>query len=237
MLKVHRNLLVLALTALVLAVAGVATAATAATAHRGPKAPRILAAAVHADVRAIFEDKTTRSQSWDKGEVTAVSSTSITLKRRDNQSVTLSIDSSTKIRARGGKVEVGAKALVVSQAGKAVAILAAKPRGGERKPNDRGRGPGPAPGLAGKAVHVDWSLIMADGKTASLALDKGEVTAASSTSFTLKRKDGVSVTLTTDSNTRVLKRQRAAIATGDKALAWSQAGKATLVLAGAPKQR
>lgn len=233
-MKFHRNLLALALTALVLTVAGVATAATAAKGHR-PKAPRVLAAAVHADVKAIFADRTTKSETWDKGEVSKISSSSITLKRKDGVSVDLAIDANTKVRARDGKIEVGAHAFAISQNGKALAILVAKPRG-DRDNKHRGRGrPGPGH-LAARAVHVDWALVMPDGKALSLSLDKGDVTAASSSSFTLKRKDGESVNLSIDSSTKVRKREHAALAVGDKALAWSQSGKALVVFAGQPKQ-
>ena len=227
----------LLIAALAVAWASVTAVASAAGNHRGPKAPRVLAMAVHADVNVIAADGKTKSSSWDKGEVTAVSSTSITLKRRDGKSVTLSITSETKIRARDGKIEVGNHALAISEAGKAVAILAAPGKREAKSANDRGRGGPPAAQIPRAAIHVDWKLIMPDGKTVNLALDKGDVTAASSSSVTLKRADGKSVTLSINDKTKVLKKDKAALAVGDKALAWSQDGAALVVAAGQPKQK
>jgi hypothetical protein len=80
--------------------------------------------AVHVGWALILPDGKAVSLALDRGEVTAVNSSSITLKRPDNVSVTLKIDAKTKVHAKDGKINVGDKSGVVSQAGTALAILA-----------------------------------------------------------------------------------------------------------------
>jgi hypothetical protein len=84
-------------------------------------------------------------------------------------------------------------------------------------------------------VHVGWALILPDGTALSLALDRGEVTAASATSITLKRPDNVSVMLKIDASTKVHAKD-GKINVGDRAGVVSKGGTAQLILAGAPKQ-
>jgi hypothetical protein len=82
---------------------------------------------VHADVSFIKADGSTDAFSFDRGQVTAASATSLTLKRADGPSVTKSISADTKVR---GKLVVGGKAAVFSKGGAATAILAAGPKSG-----------------------------------------------------------------------------------------------------------
>lgn len=230
---------------LIVAAASLTAAASAGGKHRGLKAPKVLAAAVHADLTVIAADGKVTSSSWDKGEVTAISSSSITLKRKDGQSVTLSITSETKTRKRAGKLEAGDDVFAVSKAGAATLILAAGPHQGRegKTTNDRsrgkdhGRGGPPAAKIPRAAVHVDWKLILADGKTVGVALDRGDVSAVSTGSLTIARKDGASVTLLVTSETKILKREHAPLAVGDAAVAWSQDGKALVVAAGDRKEK
>lgn len=81
--------------------------------------------AVHADVSFIKADGSTDSFSFDRGEVTAASNTSITIERADGPSVTKSISADTKLR---GTVAVGGKAAVFSKGSAATAVLAARPK-------------------------------------------------------------------------------------------------------------
>jgi hypothetical protein len=226
-----KALLTLCVAVLGLAAAGIAQADRGHAGRAGLVRP--LLAAVHADVTIVSAKGETTTRTWDKGTVSVKTATSITLSRKDGKSVTLSIDSSTKTR---GDVEQGKPALVVSNGGKALAILAHR---GERSANavrDKGRGAGKA-GLLGLrgAVHVGWALIMPDGSAMSLAFDRGEVTAASTSSITLKRADNVSVTLTIDSTTKVRARD-GKIDVGDRAAVFSQGGTAKAILAGAAKR-
>jgi hypothetical protein len=187
-------------------------------------------AAVHADVTVVSAKGETRAFTWDKGTVSAKTDTSITLSRKDGKSATLKIDSSTKTR---GDVTQGKPAIVFSNKGTAVAILGHRE---QRTPSAAAKGPGrdgPLGRLRG-AVHVGWALIMPDGTALSLALDRGEVTAANATSITLKRPDNVSVTLTINSDTKV-RAKDGKIGVGDRAAVLSKGTTAQLILAGAPK--
>jgi hypothetical protein len=91
----------------------------------GLKAKKGLLGAVHADVKFIKADGSADSFSFDRGDVTAASATSVTLKRADGPSVTKSISADTKVR---GTVAVGGKAVVFSKGSAAMAILAAGPK-------------------------------------------------------------------------------------------------------------
>lgn len=53
------------------------------------------------------------------------------------------------------------------------------------------------------AVHGDLDLILVDGSTRSLAIDRGEITAVSDAEIVVLRPDGVSVTLAVDQDTVV----------------------------------
>src|SRR5689334_3421687 len=67
------------------------------------------------------------SVTWDRGKITALSSTSITLTRRDKQQVTFAITASTTVRNDRGTYQLsdlktGLVATVVSQDGNAIVI-------------------------------------------------------------------------------------------------------------------
>jgi hypothetical protein len=220
-----------AIFALCLAVLGLSVVTVAqADRGRGGNVPRPVLAAVHADVTIVNAKGETRSITWDKGTVSAKSDTSITLTRKDGKTATLKIDANTKTR---GEVEQGKPAVVFSKAGTATAILGYREKRSPSSANDRHRGGGPF-GVPRGAVHVGWSLIMPDGKAVSLALDRGEVTAVSSSSITLKRPDNVSVTLKIDAKTKVHAKD-GKINVGDKSGVVSQGGTALAILAGPGK--
>ena len=177
----------------------------------------LLKGAVHADIGTLTANGTTREVTLDRGAVTASTPTSISLERADGQSVTLAVALATKVC---GTIAVGAKALVLSRDGRAVSI---RVRGAAKK----------KPHLLRGAVHATIDLIKADGSTDSITYDRGEITAKTSSSITLKRKDGKSVTLATDSSTKV--REKRTLATladlqaGDRAMFFSRDGKAFLI--------
>ena len=64
------------------------------------------------------------------------------------------------------------------------------------------------PGKKGKGlvrgVHAELSIIKADGTTDAFVVDRGQVTAESTSSVSLQRKDGVSVTLPRGSFTAIM---------------------------------
>jgi len=178
---------------------------------------RIVRAGVHADVSLVRADGSTDAFSVDRGTVTAASTTSVTLHRADGKTVTLSMSTATVAR---GTVTVGKPALVFSRNGAAFRVRAS------------GAGlAGPiAAVVAGKKsplVHIEASFVRADGTTGTAALDRGQVTAASTSSLTIHRADGQDVTFTLGSGVVV----RGRLAVGAKALVLSRDGAVVRVLA------
>jgi hypothetical protein len=70
-----------------------------------------------------------RTVTFDRGTVTAVSASSITVQRRDGQSVTDAINGQTRFRGvqSAGQVATGKPAVVVSQGGTAIAVAQRDP--------------------------------------------------------------------------------------------------------------
>jgi hypothetical protein len=202
-----------------LAAAVAAVLSVSAVAVAGPANAQggLLKGAVHADVSKLMANGTTREVTLDRGAVTASSPTSISLERADGQSITIAVAPATKVR---GTVVVGSKALVLSRAGTALSI---RVRGAVKK----------KPHVLRGAVHATIDLIKADGSTDSITYDRGEIMAKTSSSITLKRKDGKSVTLAADSSTKVGEKRTlvtlADLQVGDRAMFFSRDGKAFLI--------
>jgi hypothetical protein len=78
---------------------------------------------VHLDVKFIRADGTTGTATLDRGQVTASSAGSLTIKRADGTSVTFTLGTSVRVR---GHLVVGGKALVVQRDGAVVRVLAHK---------------------------------------------------------------------------------------------------------------
>jgi hypothetical protein len=205
-----------------------------AVAMAGPRLKPGFVRGVHTEVSLIKADTSKDAFAVDRGQVTVVSQTSFTLERKDGVKVTLGLNANTKVR---GDIQVGKGTIAYSRGGTAFAVLA--PRGD--KPSALRLGAGNLgqrlqrlvlrrPGLMG-AVHADVKGIKADKSTFSFSLDRGDVTAASSSSVTLKRADGQSVTKSITADTKV----RGKLAVGGKAAIISQGNTATKVLARAPK--
>ena len=100
-----------------------ASAATATSARSTGKAKGLLARADHGTL------EIKRKGQWvtyelDRGKVTAVSPTSITLARPDGQTVTEAIDSATKFKGVSSEagIQTGRSALVLSENGTAVRV-------------------------------------------------------------------------------------------------------------------
>lgn len=206
-----------------------------AVAVAGPgKKGKGLVQGVHAEIALVRANGTTDSFVVDRGQVTAESASSVTVQRKDGVSVAIGLNAATQVR---GDIQVGKGAIVFSRSGTAFAVLA--PRG---QPLSLGLGFGQGMGLAqlgaklkGKklgAVHADVSFIKADASTVSFSFDRGQVTAASATSVTIKRADGPSVTLGISADTKV----RGKLAVGGKAAIFSQAGVAKTIFAAGPKK-
>ncbi len=189
---------------------------------------------VHTEISLIKEDGSKDAFVVDRGKVSAESASSVTLERKDGKSVTLGLNADTKIR---GDIQVEKGAIVFSRGGIAFAVLA--PRGEKAAPLRLGGGEGLGQrmergkmkkGLFG-AVHADVKLIKADGETVAFSFDRGDVTAASDTSVTLKRADGPSVTKSISADTKL----RGKLAVGGKAAVFSKGSAAFAILALAPK--
>ena len=110
-------------------ISGAAQAGAGAAANAAAGAGRrlgILRRAEHGDLIVRGKDGF-QNVSFDRGKVTAVSDTSITVQRPDGQSVTKTIDSSTKFKGvtSAGDVQTGKPAIVVSNGDHAVAVAQA----------------------------------------------------------------------------------------------------------------
>jgi hypothetical protein len=202
-----------------------------AVAVAGPgKKAKGLVRGVHAEISLIKADGTTDAFVVDRGKVTAETLSSVTLQRKDGVSVTLGLNADTKVR---GDIQVGKGAIVLSRGGTASAVLAPRAQQALLLQLGNGLGQRLATLKAKKfgAVHADVSFIKADGTTKAFSFDRGQVTAASETSVTLKRADGPSVTKSISADTKV----RGKLAVGGKAVVFSQGGAATAIFAAAPK--
>jgi hypothetical protein len=75
----------------------------------------------------------TEQVTLDRGKVTAVSATSITIQPPDGQAVTIAIDTSTRFRGvdGAGSIKTGKPAIVVSKAGTAVIVAQRAGRAGK----------------------------------------------------------------------------------------------------------
>jgi hypothetical protein len=210
---------VVALAAAVLIVAGGAVAVADAAHGKAVKrqvAKRLVRAGVHADVSVVRADGTTDAFTVDRGRVTASSSTSLSLLRPDGKTVTLSVTGTTIVR---GAITAGRPVLAFSRQGVAFRIAAP----------GRALAPALKPQATSKSpvVHLQVSFVRADGSTGTLTLDRGQVTASSSTSLTIERADGKSVTFTVGATAVT----RGKLAVGSRALVISRNGAVVRVLA------
>jgi hypothetical protein len=207
--------------------AGTALLAASAIAVAGPvKTSALHGGVVHAEITQISAAGVVKEVVLDRGEVTASSPSSISLKRADGPTVTLAVTAATKVR---GTVVVGKRALVLSRDGTALVVRARHAGLAGLVGLGHGR-------LALRAgVHADIDLIKADGSTDSFAFDRGEIAGKTSSSLTLKRKDGKSVTLSVDTATKVRATGKAvtlaSLSVGQRAQVFSRGGAAFLIRA------
>lgn len=178
------------LIALGLATLAVAAATGAATAGSGKRAGPF-AGAYHAEITALLKDGSSASAKLDRGTVTAVDSSSITLKRFvDGASVTFALNADTWYPR--GQAKVGDKLGVVSQNGTALRVNVWNKLDPEK--TDR-------VGPFRTAIHADIALSMKDKSSKSETMDRGKVTAVDSSSLTISRLDGQSLTFSIDAST------------------------------------
>ena len=213
----------IALTCLALFAFGAASAFADAPV-KGP-----FAGTVHAVAAITYVDGSQQSWNWDRGQITALSSSSITLTRRDEAQVTFAITSTTVVRNDGATytladLKEGQVATVISQNGNADIIRRIRgdgaPSGGE---------PSAIDGPATKSVTGSVNALYADGSTQTFEYDRGRISQIGNGQLTLVRPDKQNVTLTYDATTVVRDCQGQpestdALAQGDGGQFFSQSG-------------
>jgi hypothetical protein len=190
--------------------------------------------AVHAEGTLTYTDGSSKTWDWDRGRISALSSDSISLTRRDKQVVTFAITSSTVVRNDGGSyslsdLKVGLAATVISQNGDALIIRNIR---GDGAPS--GADQSALEGPAAKSVTGTVDAEYADGSSQSFEYDRGRITQLGDGSLTIARPDKQTVTLTFDASTLPVWQKgkvvgAAALAQGDGGTFFSQDGKLAVV--------
>jgi hypothetical protein len=211
------------LLAFALATLTVAAVTGAATADPGKKQDGPFAGAIHADVTALLKDGSSASAKLDRGTVTAVDSSTLTLERFvDKTSLTFVLNADTWYPR--GQAKVGDKLGVVSQNGTALRVNVWNKLDPEK--TDR-------VGPFRTAIHADISLLMRDQSSKSETMDRGKVTAISSSSITIERPDGKSLTFSLDDKTVAREQGQDEsidnVKVGDRLMVFATDGKAFLI--------
>jgi len=189
--------------------------------------------AVHAAGSIVYKDGSSQSYNWDRGKITALSSSSISIERRDKVALTFAIDASTLVRNDHASytladLKAGLRATIVSQNGTAVVIRHIR---GDGAPS--GNDPSQVQLPLSKSVYGDGTVLFADGTSQAVHYDRGQITAKDASSLTIKRPDGKSVTLTYDAQTLVREEGEVysvdKLEVGERAMFFSESGKAVLI--------
>lgn len=172
-----------------------------AGAHRGRDH---LARPVHVEATVAYLDGSTRFLIGDRGEITAVDATSLTLLRPDEVSVTLALTDQTCIRvdrkeATWEDLAVGEQAAAISEFDAAGVLTALVVRSGNPwfKP-DR-----PNCSVFEGAYHADGTATFKDGTTKDYAWDRGRISGLAPHRIRIERLDGQSVSAEVDRHTLV----------------------------------
>jgi hypothetical protein len=219
------------ITLLILAV--FAVAASTALADEGGKVKGPFWGTVHAVGTIDYKDASTKSWTWDRGRITALSSSSITLTRRDKAQVTFALTSSTAVRNDGGTytladLHLGLVATVISQDGNAVVVRRIRgdgaPSGAEQSTFD-----GPAKGSVTGSIDAQYY----DGSHQTFEYDRGRITKLGDGQLTVVRPDKKTVTFTYDETTLVRDKGQLEsvddLEVGEGAMFFSQGGALKLV--------
>jgi Domain of unknown function (DUF5666) len=184
------------LVAIVFALA--AGSAFAADQIRGP-----FAGAVHAVGSLTDKSGNPINVIWDRGKITSLSDSSITLTRRDKAQVSFAITSDTAVRNDGATyhlsdLKTGLVATVVSQGGTAEVIRNIR---GEGAPSgaDQSEFEGPA----AKAITGSVAATYYDGTSQTFDYNRGRIQSVGNGQLTIMRADKQSVSFTYDSSTLV----------------------------------
>ncbi len=184
------------------ALALVASSFGMAGAHRGSDH---LERPVHVEARVAYLDGAVRGLFGDRGEITAVDATSVTILRPDEVSVTLALTERTCIRVGGRSttweaLTVGENAAAISEFDDAGVQTALVVRSGHPwfKP-DR-----PHCNVFEGAYHADGTATFEDGTTKDYAWDRGRISGLSPHRIRIERLDGESVTAQVNRQTIVV---------------------------------
>ena len=209
-----------------------ALAAGSALADGAVKGP--FAGTVHAVGTINYKDGGHKTWTWDRGKISALSATSITLTRRDKATVSFAITADTLVRNQGASytladLKVGQAATVVSQDGNAAIIRNIR---GDGAPS--GADSSAIDGPAKASVNGSVTATYVDGSQQSFDYDRGKITALSADSLTIVRLDKQSVTFSYDASSLIVREKGDVVSTGDlkvgeRAMFFSQSGKLLLV--------
>jgi hypothetical protein len=223
---------------LILGTAALALAAGTALADTPVKGPFF--GTVHAVGTITYKDGSQQTWNWDRGKITALDSSSITLTRRDTVQVTFAITATTLVRNDGASyslsdLKVGLAATVISQNGNADIIRNIRgdgaPSGAEQSAIE---------GPAAKSVTGTVDALYYDGSTQSFDYNRGLIQQVGDGQLTLMRPDKQQVQLTYDSSSLVRdchgqRESSDSLAVGEVGMFFSQNG--ALKLAGCLHQR
>jgi len=188
---------------------------------------------VHAVGTITYKDASQQTWTWDRGKITSLSDSSLTLTRRDKVEVTFAITSSTLVRNDGGSytladLKTGLVATVISQDGNAVIVRNIR---GDGAP--AGADQSVIEGPAAKSVTGTIDALYVDGSTQSFEYDRGRITTVGNGQLTIVRPDQQTVTFTYDDSTLVRDRGQVEsvddLRVGEGAMFFSQNGTLKLV--------
>jgi hypothetical protein len=208
-----------------------ALAAGTAFAADKPKLP--FAGTVHAVGTITYKDGSDKSWNWDRGRITALSDSSITLTRRDKEQVTFAITGKTLVRNDGGSykladLHVGLAATVISQDGNAIVIRNVR---GDGAPSGADQSAIEGPGYQSVTGTVDAQYV--DGSHKSFEYDRGRITKLDNGSLTIMRADKKSLTFSYDATLPVWSKGKlgdaSQLAVGEGAMFFSQDGTLAVV--------
>jgi len=204
-------------------------AVSVASADNGPKnlGNRPFYGAIHADINVLFVDGSTKDYNLDRGKVTAVDSSSLTIQRPDGQSITSTLSSDTWFPH--GLPQVGDKLGVLSYNGAALRVnVWLKQSDIAAQAQDHVR-------AFAKAVHADITLLMKDGSSKSMTADRGKIAAldANAGTMSVDRPDKQTVSFSVSKDTEVWSHDQQKtledVAIGDRALVFASGGAAFLI--------
>ena len=191
--------------------------------------PHPFAGAYHVEATWLMVDGSTKSTVADRGKITAVGDTSLTIEQPNGASVTARVSDATCIRQNGqpaqlSDLKVGAGARIVQSNGSAIAV-----RSGRREAAVKPQGCH----LLRRVVHGGIQVRYLDGSTRSFDYDRGKITSIGGGAIALVRRDGKTVTLKYDDRTHVIEEGKPGsvkdLKVGDIAMFFSHGGHADLI--------